>query len=95
MSEETKENVIEGLTPGFLLCLAPVGSGTAPLQIAIDCLPAYLQGLYRHRIATLHGLEAAADEAFASALFTRPRLLGRALFTPGDIENFVQELFTI
>ncbi len=81
--------------PGFLLCLTPANAGTAPMQIAIDCPPAYLQGLYRHRIATLHGLEAAADEAFSSTLFTRPRLLGRALFTPGDIENFIQELFTI
>ncbi|MBQ7024036.1 MAG: DEAD/DEAH box helicase family protein [Akkermansia sp.] len=79
-------------TPGFILCLTPAKAETAPLQICIDCRPQHLRELYRHRAATLQSLESVAEEAFANSLFTRPHLIGRALYSPEAIQAFIREL---
>lgn len=79
-------------TPSYLLCLTPANA--APQQIFIDCRPAHLQELYRHRTDTLQALQSTAEEAFADSLFTRPIILGRALYTTQDIELFIRELLT-
>lgn len=81
--------------PSFILCLTPSAPGAAPLQYFLDCRPAHLRELYRNRAATLHALQAAAEEAFADSLFTRPGILGRALYSPEDIETFISELLNI
>ena len=81
-------------TPGFILCLTPAKAETAPLQICIDCRPLHLKELYRHRATTLLELESVAEAAFASSMFTRPRLLGRALYSPEAIEDFIHELLS-
>jgi hypothetical protein len=81
--------------PSFILCITPSAPGAAPLQYFLDCRPAHLRELYRHRAATLHALQGAAEEAFANTLFTRPGIIGHALYSPEDIENFISELLNI
>ncbi|MBR5888031.1 MAG: DEAD/DEAH box helicase family protein [Akkermansia sp.] len=80
--------------PSFILCLAPVAPTASHLQIYLDCQPGHLQGLYRHRAATLTALQGAAETTFEGSLFSRPRILGRALYTPADVELFIHELLT-
>ena len=78
--------------PSYILCLTPAAPGAAPVQIFLDCRPAHLQELYRHRAATLQQLQRAAEATFAASLFTRPIILGRALYTPQAIADFIHEL---
>ncbi|MBR2125314.1 MAG: DEAD/DEAH box helicase family protein [Akkermansia sp.] len=81
--------------PSFILCLVPATPTAKPLQIYIDCRSEHLQQLYRHRAATLTTLQTCAESTFAGSLFTRPTVMGRALYTPQAAEDFVQELMEI
>ena len=81
-------------TPSFILCLTPAAPAAAPLQIYVDCRPEHLQQLYRHRASSLHGLQAAAESTFAGSLFSRPVILGRALYTTAAVRDFIAELLS-
>ncbi|MBQ8480168.1 MAG: DEAD/DEAH box helicase family protein [Akkermansia sp.] len=81
-------------TPSYILCLSPLAPAADPLQIYLDCRPEHLQQLYRHRSATLHGLQAAAESTFAASLFSRPVILGRALYTAAAVKEFIDELLS-
>ncbi|MDO5472962.1 MAG: DEAD/DEAH box helicase family protein [Akkermansia sp.] len=78
--------------PSYILCLPPRTTGDRPRHYYIDCRPYHLEQLYRHRAATLQQLNAAAEATFADSLFTRPDIIGRALYSPQAIRDFMTEL---
>ncbi len=81
--------------PSFILCLTPADTTAAPLQIYIDCQPEHLRQLYRHRAATLAALQKNAESTFADSLFTRPIVLGKAIYTEDEAAEFVKELVEV
>lgn len=81
-------------SPTYLLCLVPHTPSAAPVHIYADCRPKHLRELYRHRADTLSALQSAAESTFAGSLFTRPLILGRALYEPAAAADLIHELLT-
>lgn len=82
----------EVFSPGYILSLTPHSPTEAPYLYYLDCRPEHLRELYRNRAATLQQLQAVAESTYANSLFTRPHIMGRALYSQSDINTFIEEI---